>query len=195
MENRGAAGRPASLRPRDEVSGRLWVFSVWSDTGWGDWVSRARNQRRLPGAHGSWEGARLTPSRRTTPLCAQKGVCVRERRSCALKKKPSVFWETLGSAFQRHRPRFKPLRGRKSAGGRRGMRPRPRSSRERLAGHRCRPLGVARPSPPPRSSQPGRFQNTTLPWCMANCILLLHILAENHLLLECCAEVVAILTS
>lgn len=107
----------------------------------GDWVSTVRNQRRLPGAHGSWEAARLTPSRRTPLLCAQKGVCVRERRSCALKKNPSVFWETLGSAFQRHRLRFKPIRGWKSTGGRRGMRRRPRSSWERPAGPRRWPLG------------------------------------------------------
>lgn len=76
------------------------------------------------------------------PLCAQKGVCVRGRRTSVLRKCPRPLWETLGSSFQGPSLRCKPIWLLKSTGGREVM---------------CRGLGESGfPRSPPPSPHPAR---------------------------------------
>lgn len=151
---------PASLLPQDEVSGRHWVFSGCGDAWRG---RRLGGQKRKETSAGRTEAGTLprgTRRRSTPPLCAQKGACARERRSCAPKKNPSPFGKTLGSAFQSHRLRFKPIWGRKSPGGRPMARRSPGKGRGSPPGATG---GLRVPPGLPRASQPHRFENLALP--------------------------------
>lgn len=170
------------------MSERHWVFSGGNDTWWGQGLDAEKRKETFVVR----TEARTLPRRTHRLLFVPRRECVQEKDGVVRGKRiPSPFREPLRSAFQRHRLRFKSILGRKSPGGRPMTRRSP---------------GMARGSPPratggfhvpprlPLAAQPHRFENLTLPPCVANCLLLPHVFTENHLLLELCAEVVAILT-
>ena len=198
VKNRWAAAGRGSLLLRDEVSVNLWI-SPGLSSGLVGAESRCRETKReLADARGSWDAAHRTHSRRK-PLCAQMGVCVGGRRSSVLRRNPSLLWETLGSAFLGHCLRCKPIWLLKSTGGRQvmsrglGGSPGKRAGSRRLHPHPPPKEGFRVPPRLPRSSQPHQFQNLTPPLCFVNGFLLPRVLTENHLLLNLCAEVGAIL--
>lgn len=117
----------------------------------------------------------------------------KRKTSCVWKKKPSLLWKTLGSAFQSHCLRFKPLRLLKKPRWEAGDTQEPplEPGVVQLVLGAPRSEGFLVPLLLPRSSQPHQSENLTLPLCTVNCFLLPHVVfTDNHLLLELCAEVV-----